>query len=233
MHKKLLRLFAILAATTLLATPAFAEESKTLNAQEKAALNNFIKVLKDKNTALDSLLRMNFAVDDALVAAVSQRLGKDKDLPAMGSKGKTIIEFSDYRCGYCRRVFSDLEDLAAQGKIKINIVEFPVLGVDSETAARYAIAAWQLGKYENFHRRMMRYSGDFSTESLDAVAAESGINPAALQKHINSAQTTQLIEDNYRIALLLGIRGTPAFIIDGKLIRGAPKRARLLSLLKK
>ena len=50
---------------------------------------------------------------------------------------------------------------------------------------------------------MMRYSGDFSAESLDAVAAESGINPAALQKHINSDQTTQLIEDNYRIALLL------------------------------
>ena len=175
---------------------------------------------------------MNFAVDDALVAAVSQRLEKDKNLPAMGSEGKTIIEFSDYRCGYCRRVFSDLEALADQGKIKINIVEFPVLGADSEMAARYAIAAWRLGKYENFHRHMMRYSGDFSAESLDAVAAESGINPAALQKHINSDQTTQLIEDNYRIALLLGVRGTPAFVIDGKLIRGAPKRARLLSLIK-
>ena len=58
------RLFVFLAATALLATPAFAQE--TLNAQEKAALNNFIKVLKDKNTALDSLLRMDFAVDDAL-----------------------------------------------------------------------------------------------------------------------------------------------------------------------
>ena len=73
----LLRLFAILAAATvLLATLAFAQETQTLNAQEKAALNDFIKVLKDKNTALDSLLRMNFAVDDALGSGGFSTIGK-------------------------------------------------------------------------------------------------------------------------------------------------------------
>ncbi len=228
----MLSLARFLALLLLVATAA-AQETESLSTRQETALNKFIKALDHKDSDINSLMRMNFAVKDAfLAAAVKHMNSSDNKLPTFGDRGQTVIEFSDYQCGYCRRAFSSyLEELVADGEIKINIVELPVLGLKSETAARYAIAAWKLEKYEEFHRLMMSSAQQLDAESLDRIAAKANINVKALHKHINSEETTQILENNYSLALLLGVRGTPGFIVNGRLIRGALKKDEFLSLL--
>lgn len=72
----------------------------------------------------------------------------------------TVIEFFDYRCGYCKHVMPDVKKLVDNDtKVRLVLKEFPVLGVDSTYAARAAIASIKQGAYQSFHDAMMENRG--------------------------------------------------------------------------
>ena len=57
----------------------------------------------------------------------------------------TVVEFIDYRCGYCRKAYQEVEDLVkADGNIRLVLKEYPILGEDSTISSRFAIAVLQL-----------------------------------------------------------------------------------------
>ena len=70
----------------------------------------------------------------------------------------TIVEFFDYRCGYCKKVLPSIQELLKTDKnVRVVFKEFPILGPDSVIAAQAALAAWKIApdKYLPFHLALM------------------------------------------------------------------------------
>ena len=57
----------------------------------------------------------------------------------------TLVEFLDYRCGYCKRAHGEVAKLLeTDGNIRLIVKELPILGDDSVLASRFAIATKQV-----------------------------------------------------------------------------------------
>ena len=162
-------------------------------------------------------------------------LVKNDNLFLGNKNGKEIIiEFFDYNCGYCKRSFPEIMELVSENKdIKIILKELPVLGESSILASKASIASQKQDKYFEFHQELINFSGLISLIDIKKISKELGINYEQLQKDMNSDETILLINESYRLADLIGVRGTPAFIINNNLIPGAIGKNEMLRFLNK
>ncbi|MBT3305463.1 MAG: DsbA family protein [Alphaproteobacteria bacterium] len=163
---------------------------------------------------------------------------RDPDSPVGGNpKGDvTVVEFFDYRCGFCKRVFPDILTLMESDKnVRYVYKEYPILGPDSVTASKAALAAWNVDKtkYNAFHKTMMGSKGALSPDRVMKFAAKVGYDVNALKKAMRDPRIESLIEKNFKLAKALDINGTPAFIIGDQVIRGAVDLATLKLLVSK
>lgn len=137
----------------------------------------------------------------------------------------TVVEFIDYRCGYCRKAHADVAELVrSDGNIRYVVKEFPILGEESVIASRFAIAALRVagpeayakinaGFYESFR-------GDVTEDTLRAFATGLGLDPAPIIAVMNAPEVTKVIEENHLLAQRLQISGTPTFVIGDQMLRG-------------
>lgn len=169
------------------------------------------------------------------IALYYNDLVKNDNLFLGNKNGKEIIiEFFDYNCGYCKRSFSEIMELVSENKdIKIILKELPVLGESSILASKASIASQKQDKYFEFHQELINFSGLISLIDIKKISKELGINYEQLQKDMNSEETILLINESYRLADLIGVRGTPAFIINNNLIPGAIGKNEMLRFLNK
>ena len=144
----------------------------------------------------------------------------------------TIVEFFDYRCGYCKRVAPVVEKaLAKDKKIRLVYKEFPVLGPNSVLAARAALASRAQGKYLVFHKALMKAKISYDEASIMKIAALVGIDTARLKKDMQAPVIQAQIAKNHALARSLNIRGTPAFVIGDQLFPGALNPAQLARMI--
>lgn len=137
-------------------------------------------------------------------------------------KGRvTIVEFSDYACGFCRKANGDLNRLLSEDKdIRLVIRQLPILGPDSEIAARTALAiAKNSSKFSEFHHQIYN-SKHLSPEVIVDIVKSLGLNPQDIAKQGSDPAITQEITKNILLARELGLTGTPAFIIGDKVFSG-------------
>ena len=169
------------------------------------------------------------------IALYYKDLIKNDNLYLGNKNGKEIIiEFFDYNCGYCKRSFPEIMELVSENKdIKIILKELPVLGESSILASKASIASQKQNKYFEFHQELINFSGLISLIDIKKISKELGINYEQLQKDMNSDETILLINESYRLADLIGVRGTPAFIINNNLIPGAIGKNEMLRFLNK
>lgn len=134
----------------------------------------------------------------------------------------TIVEFFDYRCGYCKSSFPDvMKTVEEDGNIRLVLKEFPILGPDSILASQAAIAAIEQGKYMELHTALMNSRGGLTIDRILSLASDAGIDVEKLEVDMQSDKVRAAVENNYRIAKQLGIDGTPAFIINEEFVPGA------------
>ncbi|KAA5606315.1 DsbA family protein [Roseospira marina] len=144
----------------------------------------------------------------------------------------TVVEFSDYQCGYCKRVFPDLMTaVETDGNVRLVIRELPILGPDSVMAARAAVASRAQGQYPAFHKALMALRGGLSEASVLQLAAEVGLDVEQLRADMADPELDQRFQSNVTLARALGITGTPAFVIGGDLVPGAVSLDRLKELI--
>jgi protein-disulfide isomerase len=169
---------------------------------------------------------MQSANDTDLIAANSEAIFDDGHSWVGGNPegDVTLVEFMDYRCGYCRRAFPEVEELIeSDGNIRVIIKEFPILGDESTLAARFAIAAQQvLGAeaYKSLHDAMMTYNGEMSQAGLVRLAETLDLDAGAITAHMDSDEVSDVIEANRALGQTLQITGTPSFVIDDRMLRG-------------
>lgn len=162
------------------------------------------------------------------VSNLSEDLIKQVGDPSFGADAATatatVVEFFDYRCGYCKRALDGVIALADEDKkVRVVLKEFPILGPESVVAARASLAANLVDSklHMGFHEALMRHRGDYDKTTLLSLAAMAGYDPASIATTMESKEVTALIRKNYETAEALGIRGTPAFVIGDKVIPGA------------
>lgn len=135
----------------------------------------------------------------------------------------TIVEFFDYRCSYCKRVFPHLREvLAADGGVRLLMKEFPVLGPESVLAAHAALAVWKLApdRYMDFHTRLMELKGSLSENKVVVTASEVGVKEADLREAMAGDDVRKELAATQKLAQDLGLTGTPAFVIGGQVFPG-------------
>lgn len=127
----------------------------------------------------------------------------------------TLVEFFDYACGYCRASVSDIDRLLREDKrLRVVYRELPVLGPDSEAAARASLAAARNGRYASFHHQLFA-AGRPEPATLARVAASNGVTADA------SPDAEVEIGRNHQLAQAIGATGTPAFIVGQRVFTGA------------
>ena len=148
----------------------------------------------------------------------------DSDSPVSGnaSGDVTVIEFFDYRCGYCKRVAGSVTQLQQDDSgVRVVYKDFPILGDLSVFAARAALAAQAQGKHQLFHEALLASEHDLTTAEVLSIAERVGIDRKRLEADMHLPQWDDLIERNRALADVLSISGTPGFIVGGEFHPGA------------
>jgi len=144
----------------------------------------------------------------------------------------TVVEFFDYRCGYCKQAKPQLDAALRQdGNVRVIYKEFPILGPDSVAASRVAIATLltQPAKYRPLHEALMASKGALPEATALQIAAETGVDVARVRATLKDPRIDAIIAANRDLAEKLDIQGTPAFIIGDDLLAGAAPTERFLA----
>jgi protein-disulfide isomerase len=138
----------------------------------------------------------------------------------------TVVEFFDYRCPYCKRALPGImESLKSDGRIRLVLKEFPILGPNSVLATRAALAAQKQGKYGAFHLALLGSASALDETTIKALAANVGLDTERLAQDMKDPAIDAIIKKNRELAEALKIEGTPAFIIGDELVPGAVDKA--------
>jgi protein-disulfide isomerase len=146
--------------------------------------------------------------------------------PTLGpaSAPVTMVEFSDYQCPYCRRAQETVDQLLAKYKGKLRLVhrDFPLDGhPGAMPAARAARCAGEQGKFWDYHRGLLTVLGDFSEQDLKGRAVTLGLDASKFEACLQSSRHDEEIRASVEEGARIGVTGTPAFFINGRMMFGA------------
>ncbi|WP_293577758.1 DsbA family protein [Phaeobacter sp.] len=203
------------------------EERAIFGAEVRAyLLDNPEVILEAVNKLEQQQAAAEAARDDALVVANLAALQNDGYSFVGGNPDGdiTLVEFMDYRCGYCRRAAPEVEKLlAADGNIRLVIKEFPILGEASVLASRFAIATkLEFGDdaYKDVHDAMISMSGAPSEGTLRRLANGLELDADKILSRMSDPEISLQLQDTRALAQQLSISGTPTFVLGEELLRG-------------
>jgi protein-disulfide isomerase len=228
MRKTLIGLTAMLITTTAAIAADMSEaEREVFRAEVRAYLLDNPEVLLEAMDVYNVKQQGQAAQQDlAMLAENRDAIFNDPNSWVGGNPDGdiTIVEFSDYRCGYCRKAFADMEELIkSDGNIRFVVKELPILGPQSLISSQFAISVRQLygdDAYKTAHDALISLRGEATPETMARLALELGHDPAALDARMASPEVMAIIEANHALATTMGIDGTPAFVVKDTMVRG-------------
>ncbi|MFN3645986.1 MAG: DsbA family protein [Gemmobacter sp.] len=230
-----MRLLPAAALCLGLASPAAALDLSAMSDTERAAFGEAVRsyllenpgVLMEAIAVLEQQREADGAARDlALLRDNAQAIFNSTDDWAGGNLAGdiTVVEFVDYRCGYCRKAHDEVAQLVAgDGNIRFVLKEFPILGEDSLTSSRFAIAVRRLAgddAYKQVHDVLIALKGPVDDAALSKLAAAQGLDMAAVRAEMGSEAVAGIIRANHELASKLDINGTPTFVIKETMVRG-------------
>jgi len=209
--------------------------TRAMAPEQKAAFEALIReyILDHPDVVVESLQRWQERQKAESEENARAALAEHRDLlennPAAPVAGNpegdiTVVEFFDYRCGYCKRVFPAIQELIeTDGNIRYVFKEFPILGPDSKIASRAAQAVWfsNPDRYLDFHAALMGARGALSEDRVLDIAAKVGLDRDTVKKGMDDPRVAETLASNLGLGRALGVNGTPAFVIGGQLVPGA------------
>ena len=148
----------------------------------------------------------------------------------------TVVEFLDYRCGYCKRAYPAVEELlTSDGNIRFIVKEFPILGEESVLASRYAIATKMVAgdeAYKNMHDSLMEWGGNVTQGTLSRIAGKLGLDHAEILAKMYEDDVTEIIQKNRELGAKLQIQGTPSFVMGETFVRGYVELDQMRELIR-
>ena len=207
-----------------------------LDATDRATLNSIIEDFIRNNPEIvrDTLIALAAREEAERKQTGLAKVRDDQGDPVMGNANGTITlyEFSDYNCGYCKRVFEPIQQLVRDNPdVRLVIKEFPILSQSSVVAAKAAIAAEMQGKFGDYHIAMMTYRGQITDAVVMRMAAQSGVDIEQLKSDMESPKTMAIIQRTREAAAALEINGTPGLVVGDTVVPGAIGLDELVKLI--
>ena len=143
---------------------------------------------------------------------------RDPDIPVAGNPegNLTIVEWFDYNCPYCRKIEPELRQVVQDdGKVRLVLKDWPILGEVSKVASRLALAAKYQDKFMKAHEAMIGVSSKLTEPRILELLAGAGIDMDRLNrdKAVNATAIDAILTRNADQAEAFGFRGTPSFIV--------------------
>ena len=143
---------------------------------------------------------------------------RDPDIPVAGNPNGdiTIVEWFDYNCPYCRKLEPELRQVVQDdGKVRLVLKDWPILGPVSTVASRMALAAKYQDKFVQAHDAMIGVSSKLTEPRVRELLAGAGIDIDRLDRDLaaNAKAIDAILIRNNDQAEAFGFRGTPSFIV--------------------
>jgi len=170
--------------------------------------------------------RSVFAAGDDEKVLTEALVLRDPDVPVAGNlQGDiTIVEWSDYQCPYCRKLEPELRQVVQDdGKVRLVLKDWPILGPISIVAARMALACKFQDKYNQAHDALIDVNSKLTEPRIDELLGGAGIDVDRVKRDLASNAKTidAILARNNDQATAFGFRGTPAFIVGKFRVPGA------------
>lgn len=146
----------------------------------------------------------------------------------------TIVEYTDYQCPYCNRHVAEtlprlISEMIDNGRVRYIVKDFPLDSIHPEarSAAVAARCAGEQGAYWAMHDELFARQdewgglGDGAAGVYAALAAELSLDGDAFAACLADGRHDATVQANLDEGMALGVRGTPAFFINGFPISGA------------
>lgn len=226
---------AALALGLALAAPASAFDLQSMSDAERQAFRAEIRaylldnpeVIMEAVAVLEQRDAADKAhMDSALIDANSEALFSDPNSWVGGNPqgDVTLVEFLDYRCGYCRKAHDEVAKLIeTDGNIRFIVKDFPILGPDSTRSSQFAIAVHQLAGDEAYHaagEALIKLKGSPEKPVLRRLAETLGLDADAVLDRMDSDEVATVIAANHGLGANMQINGTPTFVLGDQMLRG-------------
>ena len=219
------------------ATAAMAQDFDLSNMSDdqRAAFGEAVRdyLLSNPQVIMDAVAKLEemeaqqqVQVDSALVETHKDALLNDGYSWVGGNPDGdfTIVEFMDYRCGYCRKAAPEVTELIEKdGNIRLIVKEFPILGDASMISSRFAIATQIVAgdeAYEQVHEALISLEGNPGEAQLQRLAETFGFDYDAVKAEMDSEEVTRRITETRALAQAMQISGTPSFVFGTEMVRG-------------
>jgi protein-disulfide isomerase len=181
---------------------------------------------QDADRARYERLQREMGIEVLLPPYEPPRVTVDATGPATGPEDSpvTIVEFADYECPYCVLAQKTVAEVLASypGKIRLVYRDFPLpMHPKAPKSAEAAHCAADQGKYWEMHDRLFAAGSGLELADLKAHARAIGLDGARFDRCLDEGAKTQLVEMHRKAGVELGVQGTPAFFINGRLLSGS------------
>ena len=146
----------------------------------------------------------------------------DADTPFIGPKDAkvTLVEFFDYSCGYCQRLFPELKRVVeANPDVKFVFKPLTFLGENSVVAAKAVLAAAKQGKFMEVHNALFEAGHGLTKEKIRSIAEEKGLDMAQFDAYVASAEVSNILAKISELAGKVRVNGVPAMFINGTMLQ--------------
>ena len=143
---------------------------------------------------------------------------RDPENPVAGNPDGdiAIVEWFDYNCPYCRKLEPELRQVVQDdGKVRLVLKDWPILGPVSVVAARMALACKFQDKYVQAHDALIGVSSKLTEPRIAELLAGAGIDVDRAKRDLAEKAGTidAILARNNAQAEGLGFKGTPSFIV--------------------
>mgnify|MGYP006426984995 CR=1 FL=1 len=218
-----------------------ANNSASFNEQdfEKYINENAELIISSVNKHYENLEANKGTVRVEKLKELEKEIFSSKHDPFIGNENAKIrvVEFFDYNCGYCKKVYPTILKLNKEFEnVKIVFKEMPILGAPSLVKSKVSLAAFHVKpeKYIEAHGKIMNHRGQLNTvEDVANLLQSLGYDKDELIKKAESEMIANALEENKKLAFKLQVSGTPAFIVEDEFVDGAISFDGLKALVNK
>lgn len=143
----------------------------------------------------------------------------------------TIVEYSDFQCPFCKRLFDEVEpqikkDYIDTGKAKMIYKNYAFLGETSTIAAEGLWCANDQQKFWEYHEYVFSKIGGahgewMTEENIAKIATDLKLNSKNFADCISSGKYADKVAQELEEGKKFGVEGTPATFINGQMVPGA------------
>lgn len=168
--------------------------------------------------------------------------------PSRGPRDAVIViyEFSDYQCPHCRRAHEDVREVIEQHPDQIRFYHFHhPLGMACNprvtrpyhpgacVGAAAAICAQRRDKFWELNDLLFEHGRSLDEELVFELIDRVGLDRDQMSRCMRSERTQERILHDLEQALVVPVRGTPTFVVNGRIIPGSigPTFARMIDML--